>query len=402
MTDVVFSNKGELSKPSKASVILPQFQFPSFELTFSDKTVEQMLKSDSKDWARARTKMGEDTAKAYKNYKAAVEKGLAELDGLCKGKDKASCDKLVATFEAVLKRSTEAVDADIRKIPPQVWSDWIKTRDKYKKYQYKTAVSIGKSILGVVSSAVSLAGAVGTYGATLPMSIIALTRSSIGLATDVKNAALEVEQVEKVIRADSKVLEAAFKKGGKAALVAGSLGAKAVQSILNTDIGPSMKSLTSNVDLWGNKFSGLEVTVTRLGGSITEFVDKGEEVAKFIKTLPVGKERKKMEEKLVKLEKATAKLLTANDAMNARMEQAQKKFREKCLPAITKLKEAYPKLALKFEDLAPVVVNLGLGLGGADYSEMATGSLDGLKSMLEAGNELAGATKEVYSALKKK
>ena len=27
MTDVVFSNKGALSKPSKASVILPKFEF---------------------------------------------------------------------------------------------------------------------------------------------------------------------------------------------------------------------------------------------------------------------------------------------------------------------------------------------------------------------------------------
>ena len=401
MTDVVFSNKGALSKPSKASVILPQFQFPPFELTFSDKTVEEMLKKDSKDWARARTKMGEETAKEYKDYKEAVEKGLTELDAMCKGKDKATCDKSVATFEAVLKRATESVDASIRKIPPQVWSDWIKTRDKYKKYQYKTAVSIGKSVLGVVGSAVSLAGAVGTYGATLPLSIIALTRSSVGLATDVKNAALEVEHVEKVIRTDAKILEAAFKKGGKAALVAGSLGVKAVQSILNTDIGPSMKSLTSNVDLWDNKFSGLEVTVTRLGGSVTEFVDKGEELAKFIKTLPVGKERKKMEDKQVKLEKATAKLLTANDEMNARIEKAQTKFKANCLPAIKTLKAAYPKLAMKFEDLAPVVVNLGLGLGGADYSSMATGSLEGLKSMLEVGNELAGATKEAYSALKK-
>jgi len=255
--------------------------------------------------------------------------------------------------------------------------------------------------LSITCSAVSLAGAVGTYGATLPLSIIALTRTSIGLATDVKNAALEVEHVEKVIRTDAKILEAAFKKGGKAALVAGSLGVKAVQSILNTDIGPSMKSLTSNVDLWDNKFSGLEVAVTRLGGSVTEFVDKGEELTKFIKTLPVGKERKKMEEKQVKLEKATAKLLTANDAMNARMEKAQTKFKTNCLPAIKTLKAAYPKLATKFEDLAPVVVNLGLGLGGADYGSMASGSVEGLKSMLEVGNELVGATKEVYSALKK-
>ncbi|MDB6000874.1 MAG: hypothetical protein JWP52_2573, partial [Rhizobacter sp.] len=327
MTDVVFSNKGVLSKPTKASVILPQFVFPSFELTFSDKTVEEMLKKDSKDWARARTKMGEDTAKEYKEYKEAVEKGLVELDAMCKGKDKATCEKSVATFEAVLKRATESVDASIRKIPPQVWTDWTKTRDKYKKYQYKTVVSIGKSVLGVVTSAVSLAGAAGTYGATLPLSIIALTRSSIGLATDVKNAALEVEHVEKVIRADAKILEAAFKKGGKAALVAGSMGVKAVQAILNTDIGPSMKSLTSNVDLWGNKFAGLEVTVTRLAGSVTEFVDKGEDLTKFIKALPEGKERKKMEEKQAKLEKATAKLLTANDAMNVRMEKAQTKFK---------------------------------------------------------------------------
>src|SRR3974377_509534 len=64
--------------------------------------------------------------------------------------------------------------ARTRNIPPKGSSDWIKTRDKYKKYQYKTAVTIGKSVLGVVSSAVSLAGAVGTYGATLPLSIIAL------------------------------------------------------------------------------------------------------------------------------------------------------------------------------------------------------------------------------------
>ena len=85
MADVVFSNKGALSKPSKASVVLPQFQFPSFELTFSDKTVEEMLKKDSKDWARARTKMGEETAKEYKVYKDAVEQGLAELDAMCKG-----------------------------------------------------------------------------------------------------------------------------------------------------------------------------------------------------------------------------------------------------------------------------------------------------------------------------
>ena len=94
-----------------------------------------------------------------------MEQGLAELDAMCKGKDKATCDKSVATFEAVLKRTTESVDASIRKIPPQVWSDWIKTRDKYKKYQYKTVVSIGKSVLGVIGSGISLAGAVGTYGA---------------------------------------------------------------------------------------------------------------------------------------------------------------------------------------------------------------------------------------------
>ena len=58
MSDLVFSNRGALMKPSRASEVLPQFQFPSFELSFSDKTVEAMLAKD-KEWARVRTQIGE-------------------------------------------------------------------------------------------------------------------------------------------------------------------------------------------------------------------------------------------------------------------------------------------------------------------------------------------------------
>ena len=400
MPDVVFSNRGALMKPSRASEVLPQFQFPSFELAFSDKTVEAMLAKD-KEWARVRTQIGEATTKLYKTYKEAVEKGLVELDNSCKGKDKAFRDKQVQLFQSVLKRATDSVDSDMRQIPAREWQAWIKTRDQYKKYQYKTTMSIGTSALGVVASVISVGGAVGTYGATLPLTIVALARSSVGLATAIKDAALEVEQVEKVIRADAKVLAAAFEKGGKAALVSGSMGMAALQAVINTNIGPSMKSIKSNVDLWENKLRGLEVATNRMSGQITEFVDKNEELGKFVKSLPASsKGRKKLEEKVTKFEKVIAKLLAANDAMNARIETARSTFGAKCKPNITKLLEAFPKLASKFENLAPVAVNLGLAFGGTDYSAVAKGSLDGVKASLELGNEIVSAGKEVIKELK--
>ena len=400
MPDVVFSNRGALMKPSRASEVLPQFQFPSFELAFSDKTVEAMLAKD-KEWARVHRQIGEATLKLYETYKDAVEKGLVELDAGCKGKDKAFREKRVQLFQSVLKRATESVDADMRKIPPREWQAWIKTRDKYKKYQYKTTMSIGTSVVGVIGSVISVGGAVGTYGATLPLSIVALVRSSVGLATAIKDAALEVEQVEKVIRLDATVLAAAFQKGGKAALVGGSMGVAALQAVINTNIGPSMKSIKGNVELWENKLGGLEVAVNRMGGQITEFVDKNEELGKYVKSLPSSsKGRKKLEEKVLKLEKVIAKLLTANDNMNTRIDKARATFASECKPKVTKLLEAFPKLASKFENLAPIAVNLGLAFGGADYSAIAKGTLDGVKSGLEVGNEIVNAGKEVVKELK--
>jgi len=89
MPDVVFSNRGALMKPSRASEVLPQFQFPSFELAFSDKTVEAMLAKD-KEWARVHRQIGEATLKLYETYKTPSKKAWSSSTRVARARTRRS------------------------------------------------------------------------------------------------------------------------------------------------------------------------------------------------------------------------------------------------------------------------------------------------------------------------
>ena len=245
---VIWSNARSL-KPAKASAVLPELEYPSFKLELDDKALDAL--EGDKSGERVAAYMVEDAQAVYDEFMKAAQSALNELDaaGKAKGAGKDDIAKRVKAFDSKLASLSKSTQAKLEKVPGLRWDKWVTTKKEYKTYQIKAGVKVGVAVLGTVGAGLSLAAAVPTGGATLALSIVGGIRAIAGLATQIKNLALDVEKVEKIILFDLRALTSAYDKGGKKALAAASGAMVAVQAVFAVDIGPSLKTINGNCGL---------------------------------------------------------------------------------------------------------------------------------------------------------
>jgi hypothetical protein len=394
MSSVTIWSNARGLKPAKASAVLPDFEFPSFKLELDDKVLDA-LETD-KSGERVAAYMVEDAQAVYEEYRKAVQSALGELDEACqrKGIAKDEVAKRAKNFESKLSGHTKNVEAALTKVPGARWDKWVSTKKEYKSYQIKAGVKVGVAVLGTVGAGLSLAAAVPTGGATLALSIVGGLRAIAGLATQIKNLALDVEKVEKLILFDLGALTKAYQKGGKKALAAASGAMVTVQAVFAVDIGPSLKSINGNCGLWKSKVQGLDVAAGKLAGEALDALKKADALENTLaKAKP--KDLDKALKKIQRLRKGIDEGLDGANKLSARIKTAEANYDKLIAPALKVLLDAQPGWHKKFEQFAPGLVGLGLAFGGGDYGEIAKGSLDGVKGAIELGNEVLGYVQDV-------
>jgi hypothetical protein len=394
MSSVTIWSNARSLKPAKASAVLPGFEYPSFKLELDDKVLDA-LETD-KSGERVAAYMVEDAQGVYDEYRKSVQNALGELDEACqrKGITKDEIAKRAKNFESKLSSHTKNVEASLTKVPGVRWDKWVSTKKEYKSYQIKAGVKVGVAVLGTVGAGLSLAAAVPTGGATLALSIVGGLRAIAGLATQIKNLALDVEKVEKVILFDLGALTKAYQKGGKKALAAASGAMVTVQAVFAVDIGPSLKSINGNCGLWKSKVQGLDVAAGKLAGEALDTLKKADALENTLgKAKP--KDLDKALKKIQKLRKGIDDGLDGANKLSARIKTAEANYDKLIAPALKVLLDAQPGWHKKFEQFAPGLVGLGLAFGGGDYGEIASGSLDGVKGAIELGNEVLGYVQDV-------
>jgi len=392
----IWSNARAL-KPTRASAVLPDFEFPSFKLEIDGKVLDA-LDTDSSG-ARVAAYMVEDAQGVYEEYRKAAQSLLGDLDSACtrKGVDKEEVAKRTKNFESKLASLTKDAQASLTKVPAARWDKWVATKKEYKAYQIKAGVKVGVAVLGTVGAGLSLAAAVPTGGASLALSIVGGLRAITGLATQIKNLALEVENVEKIILFDLKALTVAYDKGGKKALAAASGAVVTVQAVFGVDLGPSLKTIKGNCELWKSKVQGIDVAAGKLAGEALDALKKADALENMLgKVKP--KDVDKTLKKIAKLRSGIDGGLNGANHMSARIKTAEDNYEKKIAPPLKVLLDAQPGWHKKFEQFAPGLVGLGLAFGGGDYGEIAKGSLEGIKGAIDLGNEVLAYVQDVSDA----
>jgi hypothetical protein len=390
---VIWSNARSL-KPAKASVVLPGLEYPSFKLELDDKALDAL--EGDKSGERVAAYMVEDAQGVYDEFMKAAQSALNELDEACKRKGITQDEiaKRAKNFESKLSSLTKSTQANLTKVPGLRWDKWVTTKKEYKTYQIKAGVKVGVAVLGTVGAGLSLAAAVPTGGATLALSIVGGLRAIAGLATQIKNLALEVENVEKIILIDLRALASAYNKGGKKALAAASGAMVTVQAVLGVDVGPSLKTINGNCGLWKSKVQGIDVAAGKMAGEALDALKKADALDKMLgKAKP--KDIDKMQKKIDKLRQGIDAGLNGANFMSARIKTAEANYDKLIAPTLKVLLDAQPGWHKKFEQFAPGLVGLGLAFGGGDYGEIAKGSLDGIKGAIELSNEVLGYVQDV-------
>ena len=390
---VIWSNACSM-KPAKASAVLPELEYPSFKLELDDKALDAL--EGDKSGERVAAYMVEDAQGVYDEFMKAAQAALNELDAACKAKGVGKDDiaKRVKAFDSKLASLSKSTQANLEKVPGLRWDKWVTTKKEYKTYQIKAGVKVGVAVLGTVGAGLSLAAAVPTGGATLALSIVGGIRAIAGLATQIKNLALDVEKVEKIILFDLRALTSAYDKGGKKALAAASGAMVTVQAVFAVDIGPSLKTINGNCGLWKSKVQGLDVSAGKLAGEALDALKKADALEGLLsKAKP--KDLDKALKKIQKLRKGIDEGLDGANKLSARIKTAEANYDKLIAPALKVLLDAQPGWHKKFEQFAPGLVGLGLAFGGGDYGEIAKGSLDGIKGAIELSNEVLGYVQDV-------
>jgi hypothetical protein len=166
--------------------------------------------------------------------------------------------------------------------------------------------------------------AVGTYGATLPLTIVALGCSSADLAAALQDAALAVERVERQ---------------------------------------------------WHDEFRGLELALGRLGGGITSFAARHEELARYARSLPDAvASRDSLEERSSRLGGVVGALVSTQRRLQEHVEQARGAVDAQRAPIFG---------------------------GGTDCVALAATAAEDVQRAIEIGHEIVEAGQAVAAALKK-
>jgi hypothetical protein len=338
---------------------------------------------EKEDDFRTPALMVEDAQDCCKNTCETIVKYLQELDKKCTKDPKiASVAKAVQEVNGKIDKEIKSLGADLTNVPKKRWETWKKTKKQYKSYKWSCAFKVIGGTVGAIGSAVAIAAAVPTGGATLALGIVGGIRSAASLfETGVKLWA-EAETVQAKVMLEIKALQKMYasNKGG-----AKEAGWSALDAIFSTQMAPTVKTLKADTELWSKKLDGLDVSADAKTKFAIGLLKETEKLDKLLKQSK-SKDTAKVLTKLTKAQAALNKAFDACTAESARVRDGRKAIEPIENEVLPEFKKKQPQWVSVFEKVFPVVINLGLAVGDATKGFMeAKNAYDYIK---EAGGLL--------------
>jgi uncharacterized protein Yka (UPF0111/DUF47 family) len=238
-----------------------------------------------------------------------IEQAVTELVTFLKycdaeaAKDPANVKPKVYTFAKKLEVVANKAGKDADAAAKGVWLGLVRTRSEYKKFVWKSRLTIVVGAVGVGTS-VATAVAAGATGAGGVIAIIAAVKAASKLVQNIRNHLQSASQVYATIRNDVVALLAQYDKvADKATNTAQEVFAAFVAQFLTLQI-KSISRVETNLELFSKKLQGVEVEAHNVSGVLSKLLDQQDKLIADIKTAPPDK-KKKLEDSLTKIEKVT-------------------------------------------------------------------------------------------------
>lgn len=309
---------------------------------------------------------------------------------------------VTATEDDELEKEVEDVFDDVigkcgpifKKIPDAEWNKFLAKKKQYKDYQVKVVYNAGLTTLKAAATAVSLGGAVVTGGATLAMSIVGAVYVCTEVAKQIREAAVEAEDVLHALVKDLGRMKDEFedvktKAGAKAKAVGSTIG----NTILGYPAFPSIARCRQEIDLADDKTAGLSVKHVKLGREIGKALSKLEALDKVLYSSELS-EKVKIQKKVAKLRAGLDDSLNATHAIGARVHDCEGMLK-KLDRFMQKVEAGAPSWIDAFDRFFPLAYNLAVSTANAGCG------VDSSKSLTETGSVLATLGAEVLSEIKK-
>ncbi len=363
-------------------------------LTLNDDILDLMEKAKTSSDAAYMTELANERCKTLINQITSVLGDADEKYAKLKGD---AADAMLDKVETLITKLIETADADIAKIPKQVWTEFVKREQQYKDYKIKAGLDMTIQVLTVTGGAVATgAAAAGTFGAGGALGVVALVRDCIKLAKMIYDLAIEAETVQKDLKKDIASLEEAYQS--KARNVAQETAGTVMKSILSIDTPffATLPKCNKNLELLDNKVAGLETNGRGFSRKVTTALQRCDDLEKELSELQDKKARKAYDN-LVKARKTLDTALNDCSTMMARVRKTK--------PGITALGTALqalndenPKFNKIFDKVLPVATSLALGgaSGGVGFSEAKT-MLDSVNAGLGIANNVANEVKDLVA-----
>ena len=249
------------------------------DLIASDKAVEEACKDP-----QLKHTMIEAAKQVYDELIAAIGKNLQDTDKggivLRKANEPAKLQKLVDVVNAGIRGAVGVAQEQGEKAVLAAWQSLKTKRLDVKKYKIKIGVSIGTAVASLVASVAVIAATPFTFGATTPFAIIGMVKSVVTLGREIGSAALTVEESQKVLKEQLKMVESFLVESKKdpGALALSKLGkaneynAAVIQAFFGISQ-PCIKTCEKNLGTAKNKLKGIDTACNSMSKELNKILD---------------------------------------------------------------------------------------------------------------------------------
>lgn len=267
----------------------------------------------------------------------------------------------------------------LEQVPQKWWSTYIQSKEEYKQYRIQSGLKIAIGGLMLTGTALSIAAAAPTGGASLALGIVGAQRGTVGLYQDLVKLNAEAEKIMMTLTKDIETLcKSIASKHGTANLAGREMGRAVTKAITGYDGGVvTVSSCQDKVTLLKNKQRGLLVRGTRLARKLEEQRSRIKQMQAMMRNNDMSeKKKRKMTKMITDAEDKLDHIIDKTVTMNSRWSNSVKSL-ERLSPTLKMLDERNPKSAVVAGKILNVVTNLALAGANAGVG------YEGAKSAIE-------------------
>lgn len=325
-------------------------------------------------------KITEAASKQYQGTIKSLSTLLKKADRDClSAADKGAREKVAKAFEARMASECRTLEKNAVIAVKKTWTDVQKTHAEYRIYQIKAGTDLALDGIGLAGG---IAGAVGTGGVSLVISIYSMVKTTVSMIYKLYKLAIDADKMQAKVAKQLRSVQKNFDKNKKnfnKTTAGGKNFSKAlVNSLLGADFFASLDGTEKDNDQYKSKLQGVDKASHKVAVDLNKLLKDVEKASKDLK----GSGNKKMDAAMSKLESAVNKSIEKCIAMQEQVQagMAWQADTAKTLKELKALRQTGWKVLEKGLPVIDIVLAggdfektgealLGMGLAALDVAE---------------------------------